>query len=195
LRVKICGITNLDDACRCEELGADALGFVHVPGRSRSIALEHIAGICSSLGPMVTKVLVCAPESPGEALRMVSSAGTDAVQLYSLEPEDLGEIRKQGVRVIRAVPPDRSEAKRYAPSADALLFERGVPGTGESYDYSLAPLDCCRRSIIAGGLTLQNLDRAKALRPYAVDVSSGVERADGKKDPHMVEEFVRRSKS
>lgn len=195
MKVKICGITNLEDAATCEEVGADALGFVHFARRMRSLPLEEIARICSSLGPMTTKVLVCSPTSPTDALRMVESSGTDTVQLYSFGPEELNEVRQHGVKVIRAVSPIRSEAEKFVTAADALLFEQGVPGTGTSYDYSQMPIDCCRRAIIAGGLDLNNLDQAKTLRPYALDVSSGVERIPGKKDPVLVEKFVRRCKS
>jgi len=195
MKVKICGITNLEDAATCEELGADALGFVHFPGRMRSLPLEEIAGICSSLGPMTMKVLVCSPTSPTDALRMVALSKTDIVQLHTFGPETLNEVRQHGVKVIRAVSPTRSEAEKFVGAADALLFEQGAPGTGTSYDYSQVPVDCCPRAIIAGGLDLNNLDRAKALRPYALDVSSGVERAPGKKDLDLVEEFVRRCKS
>ncbi len=195
MKVKICGITNLEDAAACEDLGADALGFVHFPGRKRSLPLKEIADICSSLGPMTTKVLVCSPESPADALRMAASSNADIVQLHTFDPDALNEVRRHGLKVIRAVSPTRSEAERFVRASDALLFERGTPGTGTSYDYSQVPVDICPRAIIAGGLDLSNLDRAKALRPYALDVSSGVERDPGKKDPHLVEEFVRRCKS
>jgi phosphoribosylanthranilate isomerase len=195
MRVKICGITNLEDASMCEELGVDAVGFVHFPGRGRSLSLETIAGICSSLGPMVAKVLVCAPINPAEALQMIDRSNADVIQVHSLDPEGVGEIRGQGAKVIRAVPPIRSEALRFAGVADALLFEHGTPGTGTPYDFSVVPIDACQRAIIAGGLNPENLETAKALRPYALDVSSGVERKVGKKDPGLVAEFIRRCKS
>lgn len=195
MRVKICGITNLEDASMCEELGADAVGFVHFPGRSRSLPLEAIARICSSLGPMVTRVLVCAPVDTTEALQMIDRSNAGVIQVHSLVPEEVEEVRGQGTKVIRAVPPTRSEALRFARVADALLFEYGTPGTGTPYDFSIAPIDTCQRAIIAGGLNLENLEVAKALRPYALDVSSGVELKVGKKDPGLVAEFIRRCKS
>jgi phosphoribosylanthranilate isomerase len=195
MKVKICGITNLEDAATCEGLGADALGFVHFPGRMRSLPLDEIANICSSLGPMTTKVLVCSPTSAADALRMVALSKTDVVQLYTFGPETLNEVRQNGVKVIRAVSPTRSEAERFVGAADALLFEQGAPGTGTSYDYSQVPVDFCPRAIIAGGLDPGNLDRAKELRPYALDVSSGVERTPGRKDPDLVEKFIRRCRS
>ncbi|UCE81457.1 MAG: phosphoribosylanthranilate isomerase [Methanobacteriota archaeon] len=192
MKVKICGITNLADAQLCEDAGTDALGFVHFPNRRRSIPLEEIATICHAVGPMVTKVLVCAPRDAADALDMVERSSTDAIQLYSMDHASMNDIRDQGIKVIRAVRPVRSEALRFADAADALLFEEGVPGTGTSHDYSRIPVGCCSRAIIAGGLNIGNLDDAKRMEPYALDVSSGVESASGRKDPDLVSEFVRR---
>lgn len=195
MKVKICGIKLAEDAQMCESFGADALGFVHFPERSRSIPLESIAAITSTLGPRVMKVLVCAPKSSADAIQMIHKANADTVQLYSLPPKDLNEIREQGIRVIRRVSPERNEAMKFVEVADFLLFEEEVPGTGRSYDYSKIPIDCCPRAIIAGGLTLNNLHLAKAMKPYGLDVSSGVERALGRKDRTLVSEFIRRCKS
>ena len=191
MRVKVCGITSLEDARLCEEAGADAVGFVHFPGRSRSLPLGRIREICGELGPYLVKVLVCAPRDKGEAGRMLRESGADALQCYSLGPEELHDLKRE-TRVIRAVSPDREEALRYAGSVDALLFESGVPGTGSGYDRSLVPLDCCERGIIAGGLTSSNLQEVISLGPYGVDVSSGVESSPGRKDPGKVREFIGR---
>lgn len=191
MKVKICGITDAEDAGACEDLGAHALGFVHYPGRGRSLELETISEICSTLGPMTAKVLVAAPRDPREAVAMLDMSGADVLQLHSLGPEDVREVRENGVRVIRAVRPDRRSALPFAEHADALLFESGVPGSGTSYDYSEVPVDCCRRAIIAGGLGVDNLASAKAMGPYALDVSSGVESTPGRKDYDLVAQFIR----
>ncbi len=195
MKVKICGVTNQEDAVLCEESGADAIGFVNVPGRKRSIALEDIAAICATLGPLTAKVLVCEPEDEEQAIGMCDMAGTDVLQTYTLSPEQVSAVRSSGFGVIRAIRPDRAEALRYRDAADAILFEGGAPGTGEEYDYSSIPIDACPRAIIAGGLTPSNLDRAKSLGPYALDVSSGVERTHGRKDPELVRDFIRRCKA
>lgn len=195
MRVKICGITNGGDAGICEDAGADALGFVHVKGRSRSIPLAKVKEICSGLGPMTTSVLVCSPSTVYEAADMFDESGVDVLQLHSLEPNQIVRLRDQGIQVIRAVKPDREEALRYSRHVHALLFESGRPGTGAAYDYTKVPVDCHPRSIIAGGLNLDNLDRAIRMKPYALDVSSGVERSKGRKDPELVSEFIRRCKS
>lgn len=194
MKVKVCGITDAKDAAMCEELGADALGFVHVEGRTRSLPLDQIADVCSTLGPMTTKVLVCSPMSKDEALRLFERAEADVLQLHSLEPMDVQCLKDEGVRLIRAVRPDRAEASRFVESVDALLFESGEPGTGRAYDYSRVPVSVCKRPIIAGGLNLNNMRSAIAMNPYALDVSSGVEDASGKKDPDLVAQFVARCK-
>ena len=97
--------------------------------------------------------------------------------------------------VIRAVRPDRAEAALYAGHSDMLLFEEAAPGTGSGYDYSTVPVDSCERCIIAGGLNARNIDRALMMKPYALDVSSGVESTPGRKDPQLVSEFIRRCKA
>ncbi|HIH01117.1 TPA: phosphoribosylanthranilate isomerase [Thermoplasmata archaeon] len=195
MKVKICGITSAEDAFMCEELGADALGFVHVSGRARSLQPGEIRDICGSLGPMVTTVLVCAPPDTGSALELIDRSRARVVQLYTLEGKSLDAIRATGVRVIRAVRPDPEEADVFADHADALLFESGKPGTGTGFDYSSVPVSRCRRAIIAGGLTVGNLEEAKRMNPYALDVSSGVESTPGSKDRALVSEFIRRCRS
>lgn len=191
MKVKICGVTNREDALICEDLGANMIGFVHLPGRERSLPISEISHLCSYINSS-TKVLVCAPSDTDDALRMFAKSGADVLQSHSLEPEEIRTLGDHGVRVFRAVPSVRSEAVRYSEVAEALVFENGTPGTGTAYDYSTVPIDCCRKGIIAGGLTIENLHLAKALEPYALDVSSGVESRLGKKDPDLVAEFIRR---
>lgn len=192
MKVKICGVTCAEDAGMCEDLGADAVGFVHIPGRSRSRPLSVISDVCSSVGPMTAKVLVCSPEDVDSALSMLASSGADMLQLLSLEPDQLSALRDHGARTMRVVRPSGGEASRFVSVSDALVFEEGVPGTGTAYDYSMISEALRRRAFIAGGLTPENVHVAVALRPYGVDVSSGVERIPGRKDPTMVEEFIRR---
>ncbi len=195
MKVKICGITNQEDAVMCEDLGADALGFVHVDGRLRGRPLDEISDMCGSLGPMTTKVLVCTPRTPYDAERMFFTSGADMLQLHSLKSKELDVLRHDGIPVIRSVAPNRDAASEYADHSDILLFENGNPGTGSSYDYSVVPVDSCERCIIAGGLNIANMDAALRMRPYALDVSSGVESSPGRKDRELVSEFIRRCKT
>lgn len=195
MKVKICGITRLEDAAMCEDLGADALGFVHYPGRSRSISLRSISEIGASLGPVTSKVLVCRPSSVGESLLMLSDSGADALQLYSLSPDETSELRDRGVKVMRVVRSSGDEAERFASAVNALVFEEGPPGSGASYDYSRIPSKLRSRAFIAGGLTPQNVHQVVALKPYGVDVSSGVETVPGRKDPAKVISFIKRCRT
>lgn len=195
MKVKICGITHSNDAFMCEELGADALGFVHFPGRMRSLDLNTISEIMSTVGPFTRRVLVCNPSSVKEALHMLESTGADLMQVYNLNVDELLELKEYGVDVIRSVPPVREVAIEFAHCTKALVFEGSVPGTGTEYDYEAVPVDVCRRAIIAGGLKPENVDRVKRLSPYGVDVSSGVESSPGRKDPVLVEEFIRRCRA
>lgn len=195
MKAKICGITNLEDAAMCEDMGADALGFVHVVGRERSRPLDEISEMCGSLGPMTTKVLVCVPEDVHDAERMFIASGADVIQVHSLEPDELDVLRSDGITVMRSVAPDRSEASKYAPHSDLLVFEASIPGTGSAYDYEAVPSDFCRRGIIAGGLNVNNMGSALKMRPYGLDVSSGVEESPGRKSPELVSQFIRRCKA
>ena len=195
MKIKICGITNTEDATMCEELGADAIGCVHVHGRGRSLGLMAISDIFASLSPFTTRVLVCAPASVEDAVTLMDMSDADVLQTYSLSVEELLELRSNGIRTIRAVDPFSLEAEAYEGCADALLFECGVPGTGTAYDHSSVPMDGHRRVIIAGGLDPSNVSQVARLQPYAVDVSSGVERVKGRKDPSLVEGFIRRCRA
>jgi phosphoribosylanthranilate isomerase len=195
MKVKICGITNQEDAQMCERLGADALGLVHFPGRSRSMSLDSISAIMSTIGPFTKKVLVGDPRSADEASSMIDKTGADLLQAYNLSVNQIEELDEIDVKVLRVVHPIRSEAMEFARCAKGLVFEKGEPGTGAGYDYGAIPLDVCAVIIIAGGLDLTNLDRVIGLSPYGVDVSSGVESIPGRKDPSLVEEFIRRCHS
>ncbi len=192
MKVKICGITNLEDAAMCMELGADALGFIHVPGRPRSRELSETNRMCSSLGPGVLKVLVCCPKDVNSALSMLAKSGADALQLYSLGAFEMEQLRSQGAKVLRVVRPNDPRAMIFGECADALVVENERPGTGASYDYSTIPVALRRRAFIAGGLSPENVHLARVLNPYGVDVSSGVEKSLGSKDRGKVEEFIRR---
>lgn len=195
MKVKICGITNSDDAGMCEDLGADALGFVHVAGRGRSRPLKEVSEMCRSLGLTTMKVLVCAPADVHDAERMFIESGADILQVHSLEPDQLDILRSEGIKVMRSVRPDRAEASKYAPHSDFLVFESSTPGTGSAYDYSKVPSDFCDRGFIAGGLNIGNMASALRMKPYGLDVSSGVEVVPGRKDRALVSEFIRRCRA
>lgn len=192
MRVKVCGITSEADAEMCEALGANMLGFVHFPGKLRSLPIEKISDICTDLGRDVTKVLVCNPPDARTAKRLFEMSHADVIQLCSLGPEETMSLRKDGINVMRMVKPVKAEAVKFATAVDCLVYESGEPGSGSTYDYSRIPLGTCPRELIAGGLTPENVHKAVSLRPYGVDVSSGVESYPGKKDSVKVASFIAR---
>jgi len=101
-------------------------------------------------------------------------------------------LKSHGIRTIRAVDPFSGEADTYEKVVDALLFEVGTPGTGAAYDHCSAPVSRYERVIVAGGLNPFNISEVADMRPYGVDVSSGVEVSVGKKDPSLVKDFIMR---
>jgi phosphoribosylanthranilate isomerase len=200
VKVKVCGITNLADALSAIEAGADALGFNFYTRSPRYIAPEEARKIISALPP---DAVLCVgvfvnEESAATVMRITAASGVAAVQLHGDEsPEYCAELR--GQRVIKALrvgkdfAPERATAYR----AESILLDaysahaRG--GTGETFDWELARRT--RRLVaqlyLAGGLTVENVAEAiVAVRPYAVDVCSGVELAPGRKDEARVREFV-----
>ncbi len=197
VRVKICGITNPDDALHAAACGADALGFVFYPASRRCVTVEAAAAICAELPPFVTRVGLFVNEMPERIRAVVARCGLDAVQMHGDEsPADclLAPLRVvKGVRPVAGAEPGDWDAYRVS----ALLVDAAVPGayggTGERADWAMAArLAARRRVILAGGLNVENVaDAIRAVRPYAVDVASGVEREPGKKDPDKVAAFIR----
>lgn len=200
LKVKICGITSLADALVAIDAGADALGFVFWEKSPRYIDPADAAHITSELAPFVKTVGVFVNEAPDIIRDTIEAAGIDCVQLHGDEtPEDAEEVaRVTGAPVIKAIrvggPGSLKALESYKVSALLLdTYRKGTPGgTGETFDWTLAiEAKAAGRIILSGGLTPHNVAKAVAtVRPYAVDVSSGVESAPGKKDADKVRMFI-----
>ncbi|MDA0708839.1 MAG: phosphoribosylanthranilate isomerase [bacterium] len=197
VRVKICGITNREDALCAVEAGADALGFIFYAKSPRFVAPETVGEIVAVLPPFVTAVgvFVNAPEERIDAV--VKLAGLRAIQLHGDEPPEacLGHA----VPVIRAVRvgADFSPEHLRAYLVDTFLLDTAKSGmyggTGKTFDWSAAqaakPMG---RLILSGGLTPDNVAEAIAhVAPYAVDTGSGVESEPGRKDHEKVKAFVK----
>ncbi|HPA16411.1 MAG TPA: phosphoribosylanthranilate isomerase [Verrucomicrobiae bacterium] len=198
VRVKICGITNEPDALAAIEAGADALGFVSYPKSPRHIDPVHAAPWVRHLPPFVAKVIVCVNPSPQDLAQWARSFPVDAWQFHGDETPE----------VIRAAPPaTRIRALRISQplSREQLLcwpveaFLLDTPtstygGSGETCDWSLAAAikaAAHRPIILAGGLNPANVaDAIRAVRPYAVDCSSGVEESPGRKDYAKLRDFI-----
>lgn len=196
-RIKICGITNLEDAHAAAALGADALGFIFVPDTPRYIEPEDAKRIISDLPPFIITVGVFADVLPEVILQTVETCGLNALQLHGSEtPEYCSEIN--GPKLIKAFRiKDRnslSSIPAYRVSAYLLdTYVKGKKGgTGETFNWDLAAeAKKYGRIIVAGGLTPENAAQAiKHVRPYAVDVGSGVEASPGKKDHSKVKAFI-----
>ena len=196
--VKICGITSEEDALLAVAMGADALGFVFAPS-SRQVAAGFVRDIVRRLPPEVLTVGVFRDESPQRVVDIVNSIGLKAAQLHGHETvEQTILVRSKVPFVIKGFPagdPALDRADDF--KAHAILIDSHAPGSGEMFDWSLAegaPIN--RRVILAGGLTPENVAEAiERVRPWGVDVSTGVEDGPGRKDARKVRDFVRNAKA
>jgi phosphoribosylanthranilate isomerase len=199
VRVKICGITTVEDALAAIKSGADALGFVFAPS-PRQVSPERVRSIIRELPPLVTKVGVFVDAGLEEIRHLKAFCKLDLVQLHGAETEHCAEQLGSGVIKAIAVGIERICQEQAYPSTTLLLdtySPSGAGGTGKSFDWLLAVSVAKRRPIIlAGGLTPENVVEAiNTVSPYAVDVSSGVEHAPGRKNHEKMSSFVRRAKS
>ncbi len=200
-RVKICGLTRIEDVQAAVAAGVDAIGFVFVPGTPRCVTVEWAALLRRGVPPFVTAVGLFVDVPVETVLSTVESVRLDAVQLHGVEPPELAAACMKRTRVIKAFRvrgrDTIAELERYREVADAFLLDAFVPGahggTGASFDWDLAvgALAAGRPVILAGGLNPDNVGEAvRRVRPFAVDVSSGVESAPGLKDAGRIREFV-----
>ncbi len=212
IRVKVCGITNAEDAMTAVEAGADALGFIFVEGTPRFVTPEQVAPIVRRLPPFVTAVGVFWDHPAGHVKAVAEACGLRALQFHGSEaPEDLAGFALPVIKTIKLPPAstieglpeyrlrDSFEIFRYCGVAAAVLLDsaaRWSEGEArEPIEWTLARTLARRigatRMILSGGLTPDNVARAIAVvHPYAVDVVSGVEGRPGHKDPDKVRRFV-----
>jgi phosphoribosylanthranilate isomerase len=195
-RVKICGITSIEDAAAAVEAGADALGFVFVPGTPRLVSAAIAERIIAGLPPFITPVGIFVDQPVDEILAIASLCRLQAIQLHGDEPEAVS--RSIPIRVIKALRVRDAECLRPITTypADAFLLDAFVEGqaggTGASVSWELAAQAKGPRPIIlSGGLQPHTVGQAiRIVRPYGVDVSSGVESRPGRKDHQKVREFI-----
>ena len=195
VRVKICGVTRLEDALLATRLGADALGFNFWPRSRRYLAPEAARAIVDRLPPFVTTVGVFVDQPPSEVLEAAARSGVEVLQLHGDEsPEEVAAYPRPTVKALRLEGPvDLDLLARYRVRAFLLdAPSAGFGGSGVTCDWALARAAAERVPVIlAGGLTPQNLAQAiRAVRPYGVDVASGVESSPGVKDPEKLRRFV-----
>lgn len=197
IRIKICGITQYDDAKTAISLGVDALGFVFYPGSPRNIAPAAVREIISRLPAMVNKVGVFVDESYETIMRIASQSGIDTVQLHGNEPPELcGRLPYTTIKAFGVQSGfDPLILARY-PAQSFLLdtWKAGFAGgTGEKFDWSIAlsAVQVNPHIILAGGLGPSNiLEALDFVRPYGVDLNSGVEIRPGLKNPYKMKDAV-----
>ncbi|QKL03092.1 phosphoribosylanthranilate isomerase [Pseudomonas sp. NY5710] len=197
VRSKICGITRIEDALAAVEAGADAIGFVFYAKSPRAVDARQARAIIAELPPFVTTVGLFVNASRCELNEILEVVPLDLLQFHGDEtPEDCEGYHRPWIKALRVRPGDDLEAacQRYAGARGILLdtYVAGVPGgTGEAFDWSLVPARLSKPIILAGGLSAANVGQAIAqVRPYAVDVSGGVEQAKGIKDAAKIEAFM-----
>jgi phosphoribosylanthranilate isomerase len=197
VRIKICGITNLEDALLAVDLGADALGFIFYPKSPRYVAPDVARKIIDQLPPFVMSVGVFVDEEAAVVQDWAAQAGLDWIQVHGQESPDY--CRSLGRRVIKGFRiKDESFLRDLEPFQGAVqaflldTYKKGqVGGTGETFDWRLArEAKRYGQIILAGGLTPDNVAQAiKVAQSQAVDTASGTEAAPGKKDPEKLRAF------
>jgi phosphoribosylanthranilate isomerase len=202
VKVKICGITNLDDAMAAVDFGADALGFVFFKESPRYVPDSRAASIIKKLPSFLTTGGVFVNEQSEHIENIVAMTGIDVVQLHGEESPEKCRCTR---RVIKAVRVDTLESLdpliSYREIVSAFLldtFTSGLfGGTGKIFNWDIAvEAKQFGRIILAGGLTPDNVAEAvKRVRPYGVDVSSGIEFEQGRKDHKKMQLFIERAKA
>ncbi len=199
IRVKICGITRIEDARSAAESGADAIGLVFVERSPRCVDIERAHAICRSLPPFVGRVGLFM-NTPGEHVRdILDQVPLDWLQFHG--NEDTGFCSQFARPWIKAIAMGAGDPVDTAvfDAADALLLDShgggAMGGSGETFDWSRVP-KLSRPWILAGGLSPDNVGQAcRELRPDAVDVSSGVEVRPGVKSDKLMDEFIKAVKN
>lgn len=197
VRVKICGITRVEDGLACAQLGADAIGLVFYAPSPRNVEITQARAIMQALPPFVSTVGLFVDAEPGQVQAVLRELPLDILQFHGQEsPEYCAQFGRPYLKALRVKP--GMNLVEYAVSfagAKALLLDAHVEGvvggTGQTFDWSLIPQDIDLKVILSGGLTPDNVAAGiRAVRPAAVDVSSGVESSKGIKDAALIAAFM-----
>ncbi len=200
-RIKICGITRVDDALAAVQAGADAIGLIFYRGSKRFVALDDAVSITRALPPFVTTVALFVNEKKEKIEKIISILRPDLVQFHGDESEPF--CAQFGIPYLRAIRVGNGKgisndllqfADRFQ-SAKSLLLdtlsEKHYGGSGKIFDWEIVPHQLHGRIILSGGLNPENVtDAIRIVRPWAVDVSSGVERSEGIKDHQKIIQFI-----
>jgi len=200
-KIKICGITNLEDANAAINFGADALGFVFYSKSPRVVTPEAAKNIISHLPQTITTVGVFVDENKANIEETASYTGLDIIQLHGSEPPEYCNFSRKIIKAFRIKEPSDLASLRAYKSVSAFLLDTYSPdemgGTGQTFNWEIAvKAKKYGKIILAGGLTPENIDEAiRVVQPYGVDVSSGVEGSEkGKKDHKKLQLFIQRAR-
>lgn len=197
VRSKICGITRIEDALIAAEAGADAIGLVFYAKSPRAVSIQQARDIVAALPAFVTTVGLFVNASREELSDVLAGVALDLLQFHGDEtPAECECYQRPYIKALRVKPGDdiAQLAAPYAKARGILLdtYVPGIPGgTGAAFDWSLVPRDLPQPVILAGGLSAGNVQAAiEQVRPYAVDVSGGVEADKGIKDAAKIRAFM-----
>lgn len=196
-RVKICGITRLEDALSAVEAGADALGFVFYDASPRAVGIEQARQIIEQLPPFVTTTALFVDPEPALVDRVIQIAQVDLLQFHGKETAEFCcGFARPWIKALRMKPgfDPLASSQQFRSGRGILLdaYRPGVPGgTGETFDWDRIPLALAPRVVLAGGLNADNVAEAvRRVTPFAVDVSGGVEESPGIKSPQKIKRFI-----
>ena len=195
-RIKICGLTRPEDVRAAVEAGADAIGFVFYPPSPRAVDAERAAALAALLPPFVTAVGLFVNPAPAHVADVLARVPLQLLQFHGDESEaDCARYGRPWIKAARMRPGvDLLEFASCHPCASGILvdaFVDGYGGGGRTFDWSLIPAGFGRPLVLSGGLDADNVGEAiRRVRPWAVDVSSGVESAKGIKDAAKIAAFI-----
>ena len=202
VKVKICGITNAEDAVAAVDAGADALGFMLYPPSPRGVTREVAAQIIRQLPPFVAKVGVFVNPSEEEVRLAITGCGLDTLQFHGEESPEF--CRQFGLKTLKAFRVQGLETLKLLPTYSTMAWlldsfvagTRGGTGNTFNWDIAMQAVKLGGRVILAGGLTPDNAAEAvRKVRPFALDVSSGVESVPGRKEAAKVRAFIAAAKA
>lgn len=197
MRIKICGITNLEDALVCQKYGVDAIGYIFYPESKRFIEPQKAAEISRQLSPFITKVGVFVNESAQQVNEITALAGLNAVQLHGEEgPKIIHQINYHVIKGFRVKSDFDFKILNAYTNCSFLLDtfnDKEYGGTGHSFNWQLIPEALRSKVILAGGISLDNIEFIwNEIKPAAVDLSSALELAPGKKDHKKIIDFLKK---
>ena len=197
MRIKICGITNLEDALVCQKCGADAIGYIFYPESKRFLEPQKAAEISRQLSPFITKVGVFVNEAARQVNEIAALARLNAVQLHGEEePEIIRQINYPVIKSFRVKSDFNFKILNAYTNCSFLLDtfnDKEYGGTGHSFNWQLIPEALRSKVILAGGISLDNIEFIwNEIKPAAVDLSSALELAPGKKDHKKIIDLLKK---